>query len=366
MLQTKFCLCHQMMRPIAVKEKRASPNWVLRTSSFFCMTTILVATACAASTVDNDAASIRIALRANVGVHHPQVTLGEVADLSTRDLPTLQRLMALSLGSAPRTGEPVHLDRETLARWIHARLGIETAAISWSGPGANDIHLEVRELTGEQVAGNAEHALQIAFAKESMRADISVSQIPRDITVPAGQLELRVHPLSGESLTAKHQSVWVDIWVDGSFFRTVPVGFEVSVFAPAYVLTQNLSEGQMIEPAAFVVREVEWSGRTSLPLAVSNDGASRSGVDPASHALRSRHPMRAGDALTRTGVEAVPLVTRGDYATLHTVQGAIELESRVEVLQDGSAGQAIRVKLPNASSAIVARVSGPGMVEVRQ
>ena len=59
-------------------------------------------------------------------------------------------------------------------------------------------------------------------------------------------------------------------------------------------------------------------------------------------------------------------MARGSYATLHSTQGLISLESRVEVLQDGNRGQAIRVRLPNASSSIVANVVGPGAVEVRE
>ena len=38
----------------------------------------------------------------------------------------------------------------------------------------------------------------------------------------------------------------------------------------------------------------------------------------------------------------------------------------MEVLQDGMSGQRVRVKLPNASSAIFARVTGRGTVEVRE
>lgn len=353
----------------------ASLNSVSRIALGFGMAALMMATVSAEGAKNsapinnasvNRTASIRIELLPNVAVHHAQVTLGEIAHVSTQDLSTLQRLNALSLGSIARTGAAVHLDREMLARWMRTRLGIETVEISWSGSNASDIHFVVGELAGERIARHAVQALQATFTKKSMRADIGVSQTPRDITVPTGAIELRVRRFSETSLMAKHQSAWVDIWVEGSFFRTVPVGLEVSVFAPAYVVTQNLSEGQTVDPAAFAVREVEWSGRASLPLSVADENAALSVGGRAAQALRLRRPVHAGETLTRAGVEAAPLVARGDYATLRTIQGAIELESRVEVLQDGSAGQAVRVKLPNASSAIIARVSGPGAVEVRQ
>jgi len=42
---------------------------------------------------------------------------------------------------------------------------------------------------------------------------------------------------------------------------------------------------------------------------------------------------------------------------------AIELESRVEVLQDGLLGQRVRVKAKNAAGPVLARVTGAGRLE---
>ena len=45
--------------------------------------------------------------------------------------------------------------------------------------------------------------------------------------------------------------------------------------------------------------------------------------------------------------------------------GDVTVESRVEVLQDGRKGQLVRVKVPGAGGEVVARVTGPGQVEVQ-
>jgi flagella basal body P-ring formation protein FlgA len=130
------------------------------------------------------------------------------------------------------------------------------------------------------------------------------------------------------------------------------------------VAAQDLAAGQTVDLShrderQLMVRDVEWSGRASPPVRTAPlvDGNA---------ALRLRRPVAAGSALTRADVDEAPAIVRGDYATLHAFQGAIELESRVEVLQDGIVGQPVRVKLPGASSAIVARVTAQGQVEVRQ
>jgi flagella basal body P-ring formation protein FlgA len=174
--------------------------------------------------------------------------------------------------------------------------------------------------------------------------------------VPAGPIDIEVRPVPRDAVLSRRLTVWVEVWVDGSFVRAVPVGFDMRVFGPAYVATEMLPVGHLLAPSSLTVREVDWSGRTALP--IDSQGA----VD----GLRLRRPLAAGDTVTRAHVEAAPLVARGDWATLRASQGVVALESRVEVLQDGMSGQSVRVKLPHASSAILARVTGRGTVEVRE
>lgn len=70
--------------------------------------------------------------------------------------------------------------------------------------------------------------------------------------------------------------------------------------------------------------------------------------------------------MTRADVETAPLVTRGGWALLRSARGPVELESRVQVLQEGHSGQTVQVRLPNGNAVIAALVTGPGTVEVNE
>jgi flagella basal body P-ring formation protein FlgA len=326
----------------------------------------------------------RIELRPQVTVEQTIVTLGAVADISSRDPQLRQRLMDLPLGRSPPAGEPVTLGRETLMRWIRARIGIDATQIAWSGAAAANVLPVTRTVAGERIAHVAQDQLQMALAQNSLRGEINLLQGPQDITVPDGKVELKARShavlettgtaLTAGSLLARRQSVWVDIWVDGNFIRTVPVGFNVSAYAPAYVALQDLAAGIVFDPEhvdqeQLAVKEVEWSGRLAEPIKPIPDNPFGSPASPPRKrhaALKLRRPVAAGHAVTKTDVVAAPLVAQGDYATLRSVNGPIELESRVEVLQDGNAGQAVRVKMPKASSPVLARVTGPGQVEIQE
>ncbi|HEX7639621.1 MAG TPA: flagella basal body P-ring formation protein FlgA [Burkholderiaceae bacterium] len=103
--------------------------------------------------------------------------------------------------------------------------------------------------------------------------------------------------------------------------------------------------------------DIAWSGAERCSVRFGQ-GAATSPVTPVARGV----PVGLAAAVVsgRAGV------LRGSLATLHSTSGAIRLESRVEVLQDGVVGQDVRVRLPGASESVQARVTGPGQVEVVQ
>ena len=298
------------------------------------------------------AAPVCIELRSEVAVPRAQVTLDDVAIVTTEDLPTLERLVVLPLGTVPWVGS-AHLRRAALARWISTRTGLRPGQIAWRGSHEVSIRMASQQVAGDDIARRAEVALRSAAARERFRAEIVLREAPADVIVPAGQAALRVRAISRAALLARSVTVWVDAWVDGRFARTVPVAFGLDAFAPGYVAGRLQRAGEALDASVAEAREVEWRGRDVLP-------ASAGSLE----GMRLRLPVEAGTVLTRAHLEPVPLVARGGSATLRVSQGLVQLESRVEVLQDGWAGQVVPVKVPGARAAIRAKVTGPATVEV--
>ncbi|WP_459569024.1 flagellar basal body P-ring formation chaperone FlgA [Cupriavidus sp. 8B] len=170
---------------------------------------------------------------------------------------------------------------------------------------------------------------------------------------------MKARQLPEAALLAKHMSVWVDVWVDERFVKAVPVGFDVSAYGLGYVAEYAAMPGSALDQVALQAREVELTALTTKSSMLDMSRASGT-------ALRLRRPVGAGEVVTRDHVEPLPAVSRGEWATLHAVTGLVDLESRVEVLEDGRTGQMVRVKLPNATASMLARVTGARMVEVRQ
>lgn len=342
--------------------------------------------------------SIRIELLAEAAVRSSRVTLGDIARITSTDDRSAKELRALPLGDGPVDDTSVSLGRESLIGWIEMHEQDDTGPIEWSGAPACRIHRVTQPIAGERIARSAEDRLLSLFKSLGLKAEVRSLRPPAEVAVPAGAVELRprtppafqadqvmaLQAKPGSSaLFSRHQSVWVDIWVEGRFVRTVVADFNVSIYAPAYVAKQDIVAGASLDPSQLEVREVEWSGRSAMPLPVKSSGALQprqaqakaSGPSEAMEAERQpgdggvktyrvRHPLAAGQVVSGRDLEPLPTVVRGSTVKLIETQGGIRIELPAVALQDGFLGHMIGVKVSSATKPVQAVVVGPGQVEV--
>lgn len=244
-----------------------------------------------------------------------QVLLGEIATISAQALPALQMLMALPLVPAPRPGTSRTLDRAAIGRMIAARTAPEGLNIGWRGADAVTIATAASIVPAERLIAAARAAIS---ASGTTAAQIDAIHVPRDLVLPAGVVTLSARPLSGTG-SGPHRLLWIDIDVDRHFVRAVPVGFVLRDGGPA--------APAQARPVATV--------RPSLP--------------------------KPSDSPSPKPAQGV---LRGESATMRATAGALALETRVLVLEDGRPGQAVRVKLPGASASSQAKVTAAHEVEI--
>lgn len=301
------------------------------------------------------AAPVAIEVKGEVEVRGSTVALGEVATIVAPSAEAHGRLAALPLGAAPEPGGTVVLERARLERWVRARAGRDAGAVAWAGPAETRVRRAARELSGEELVRFAAAALEDAAGREGARAEVHVREVPRSIAVPVGALRVTARPVAAGSLLSRHVLVSLELRVDERPVRTIGIGVEVEVRGPAYVAAGPLPpRAAATEPGAFAVEEVRWTGLAAVPVA-------RGGLA----GLRLRRRIEAGTALTRADVEPAPVVSRGSWASLQARRGLVELEARVEVLDDGRPGDLVRVQSSSSSRAFLARVTGAGTVEAQ-
>lgn len=294
--------------------------------------------------------AVNIELLPQVQVAGPQVTLGELARMSSSDYALLRSLVDLRVGRAPAAGASAMVEREVLAAWLRRRPGLAQARLEWKGAQASRVTSAIRTVSAEAIAEAAAVALRDWLGQRSQRSEVQIANWPRDVEAPPGHLGLRPRAL-GEAALRGRMTVWVEVWVAERFIRVVPVTFAVSAWGPGLAARARLEQGAPLDGSVLAYREV------SLP---------EHGIPPPQLAVpaRLRRPVAAQAVLQARDVEPVPAVVRGQWASLRSGTGAVSAEARVQVLQDGRVGDKVRVRPSAATADVLATVTGVGQLEV--
>lgn len=308
---------------------------------------------CASAT----AALVQIELPTSTEVSGRSVALGEVAYLTSTDLGLLRRLLVLPLGAAPERDTSVTLDRAALVRWLRVRAGLSSHDIQWMGERQVTISRASRPVASSELVAAAKGVLSEWLEERSERFEVHPVTDPRSLVVPKGALRLAVRPL-GEGRPARRMQVWVDVWSNNETVRSVPITFEVKAYATAAVATRDLALGSAATES-IANQEVDLTAWPARSRHIKSSELST--VD----APRLRRPLRTGDVVTTADVEVTPAVQRGDWATVRVRDGALELESKVEVLHDAWIGQNVRVRSSQTEQPVLARVIGRGQLEIQ-
>lgn len=302
---------------------------------------------------------VQIALRSDSAVASSQVMLGDVAVLHTRELSAIQRLVSLPLGRAPAVGTESVLARPAIERWIRSQFGMTREQLVWSGPEEAHVRTLAQELPAAQLQRLAEAALRDWLGQRTSRYELQAVAPPRDLKLPAGLVELHVRPFPANAEPAQRTVVWVDVLVNASLVRAVPVSFRLDAFRDAWVAPAGLASGVNLAPSMVEKRELKLTGRPQredFPVAQSQDG-------PIFKGWHTTKPVEAGEPITLRNVGPAALVARGEWVLLRLNSGLVQLERRAQVMQDGKLGQVVKVRSSNGLEPISARVMGAGQVE---
>lgn len=324
--------------------------------ALFTVSALCAGTSSASTATLPDVDGVTVRLRASAVATRRDVTLGEVADVEGRDTAQVRRLRMLPLGRVDAAGEQVGLERGAIAHWICAHEGLCGTQVTWSGAARVAIRKTRHAVARASLVEVAQQELQRALAPLGARIE-SEALAAGPVELPPGRVEFNARPLPAGTVPGRRMTVWVDADVDGRFVRAVPVCFEVAARVTAWVAKDALPAGARVNAEAFVPGEAD--------LAALPGGEPRRFADTfaGGTAFVLRHALRPGEPLTTANSAPAPLVARGDIALLRIKDTAIELESRVEVLQDGLLGQRVRVRAKNAAGPVMARVTGAGRLE---
>ena len=120
------------------------------------------------------------------------------------------------------------------------------------------------------------------------------------------------------------------------------------------VLKQPVQKGQTITAENLTTKAIPASQVYASTITTADDLTGQQAI----------RPLAANQPVNRLQVKVASLVSRNQAVTIVYRRGGIELSGRGQALEDGQAGQSVRVVNPDTRSTLVGTVATNGTVEI--
>jgi flagellar basal body P-ring formation protein FlgA len=290
---------------------------------------------------------LRIYLPRNRTVEGQVLLLGDVAML-VGDGPLAQRAGQVKLGRTPFPGETLTLDRRTLLARLAAE-GIHPEHVELTGSKDVALQRDGKVLEGKDIVHRAE-----LYLRQHPPSDVQQWEVirhPQPIEMP-GSTPPVVRCEPDPSPPAGHAGVIVHVTDGGNFHKTRRVLFKLLYRCVRAVATRTIAQGQPLTRDNITLESV-LRQRPPEPDWTPPFGAV---------AVRT---LQKGAEITETLVRrpAPPLLVKRNQMVRITIQGPTwKITALGKALDEGRAGELVRVRNVDSNKVITARVNRQGDV----
>ncbi len=327
--------------------------WLCPLSSVLCL---LAAAAALAGPGDDP---VVVALRPQATAEAADVTVGQVAAVSGGPAELRRRVAALDVAALSGTAPAVLVSRDQVAYRLRLA-GLEPADFRLEGARAVLVRPAHRQLTEDDLAGAAREFLLRRAPWPAQDVALRLAQ-PVDVPdLPLGPDDkVRFEP---ELADGRHLlgtvSVTVGVVVNGERRAAVPVLLELRLYQTVAVTTRRVERGEALTKDNLVPDRRPLDGSAQY-LTFAEGAAGK----------RAKRALQPGQALTAADAEAgaeegAVLIRPRQVVKLVARSGGLRVSALGEAMEEGRAGQIIRVRNVDSKAVVHGRVTEAGVVEV--
>ncbi|HPY76889.1 MAG TPA: flagellar basal body P-ring formation chaperone FlgA [Anaerohalosphaeraceae bacterium] len=275
------------------------------------------------------AGPLEIYLPRTVQVEGEAIQLGRVGVFSGPEELAV-RAQEIPLGRFSVPGQQITLDRATIESCLAAG-GFSAGQIRLSGAERVVVRRNETELSGPELLAAARSFLESQLAGQD--AVIVDPQVPKGYLIgPSGSVE--IIPLAGQDRIAGKRTVILSLRREGREASRIPIHFDVQFRSRQAVAVADIALGQVIRGDQIRFETVQ----TPEPLS----------VDPQKIiGMTSKRSICAGSVLHPEWLGQtvpVPLIQKRQKVFLKLEMGLMLITASGEAMDEGAAGQVIRVK----------------------
>lgn len=280
------------------------------------------------------------------------VELGMIARINADQIRG-DRLKGITLGYAPGVGAAREMLRPQIELAIRAA-GFDEADFALETPARIVIRRASQNIPALQIREAVEKAIQDRYNDPKLSTQILNVDVPADIAVPTGAIDVKATISGVRSLFEKFQ-VPVEVRIDGKIVRTFSATAEIAVFSEVLVAANDLAIDRRLTPGDVKLQKV----RLEKPInSYLRDASVLRGV-------QMIKPLESGKPLSSDSFTAAIVVKLGDTVRIEAFSGRTKIIVIGEASANGRIGDRISVVNKQSKTVLQAFVVDEGVVRVK-
>jgi flagella basal body P-ring formation protein FlgA len=269
-----------------------------------------------------------VQLRSTVQVDGGGVFLGQILERGLE-------VPALRLCDAPAFGKSSLLKRAEIAELARAG-GLDQPITNWAGPEAVRISRRVRPLAEQEIVRLLSSVLQKQFVKDQGELELRLSQPWATASVPDQSFTLKVLDLPTAGVAPVFMVRFELETAQDEHIGPWQASLQAKVCSEVWVAGSVVKRGRLLRDADL--------NRERRDMLLCREPLAEFAPDDPS--LEFFEPVQAGSPIFARFVRPRAIVHRGQSLVAMVHDGALMITLKVEALEDGAAGQTIRVRNP--------------------
>ncbi len=284
----------------------------------------------------------------------PAVSLGDVVDVIGENKALVERLRRITIGKAAPAGNKIKIDQGYIKVAL-LREGYTVKQFAFEGSAAVMVFTESQEFHPGNLLPEIKQFI-LEQTKESVEnLDVKLSGEDKSVLLPAGNVQANFRPAFGGRYEGSI-ILTTELEVDGHLAHVLPLRLTVEVKHPAVVTTQRIEkDDKFTEENVAVVKEPTSKILTGCFKQLKQVLGRKAAM-----------AMTSGTVLRVSDIFDPPVILHGQVVQAIVQRGNVELTVQTRAIEDGKAGDKIRVENTDTHKVLSARVLDENTVLVDQ
>ena len=295
---------------------------------------------------------LQVTLKEKVSINKDDVLLGDIADISGELKSGSLAIGKVEVGTSPLPGKTRFISDD----YIRIRLrqaGFETGDMTFGGARDVQINRDAAYLPKDALVKAVESEIRTRMPWRQEDVTIADIGLNDDIRLPTGMLAHRIVPKPDEDYLGQ-TTLGIYLYVDGELVAKTWAHARISVMTDVVRVVRPLGKHQRIRPEDITVVRADLAELSTDTVRRVEDALGN----------RTTQMIYPKTYLTQGMYSPPPVVNRGDIVKIIANTGPMTITATGKVKQKGCKGDMVHVVNTDSNRVIMARVIGPGAVEV--